>query len=131
MYFLKKKKILLFVCFVSVFYAARSTKKHKSFDEGILSISGRTCTLKNMQDIIIVKRLHPKSTDQIKIGDYIEVGNYEMEINSIIEKQNYLSGQCFASTVQMKNTETEGKQKHEATSIIYQSTQLILQMRVS
>jgi hypothetical protein len=54
--------------YYSVNFAARSSKKHKTWDDGILIVCGRRCVLKNMGAQQLGSQLVPFSTDKIEIG---------------------------------------------------------------
>lgn len=54
--------------YYAVNFTARSTKKHKTWDDGVLTVCGRRCTLRNMGAQQLSSQLVSFSTDKIEIG---------------------------------------------------------------
>ena len=65
-----------------IFHTKRSNKKHKNWDEGILTIKGTLCTLKDMYGIDFAKSSSNslKSLKELESGKTITVGAYEIEV---------------------------------------------------
>jgi len=54
--------------YYSVGFCARTTKKHKNYDDGILVVCGRRCTLKDMSGKTVSTVLASFSTDRMEEG---------------------------------------------------------------
>lgn len=65
-----------------IFHTKRSNKKHKNWDEGILTIKGTLCTLKDMHGTDLAKSSSNslKSLKELESGKTITVGAYEIEV---------------------------------------------------
>ena len=54
--------------YYSIGFCAKSTKKHKNYDDGVLVVCGRRCTVKNMSSQTVSTQLVPFSTDKMEEG---------------------------------------------------------------
>ncbi|KZT54882.1 hypothetical protein CALCODRAFT_472835 [Calocera cornea HHB12733] len=74
-------------------------KKHKTWDgDGVLIVSGTKMTLKELDDKVIATGTISSRTGAIEVGASFGVGGKEVEIDSPISKEEYLSGRCFTSS---------------------------------
>ncbi|KZO94503.1 hypothetical protein CALVIDRAFT_556302 [Calocera viscosa TUFC12733] len=75
------------------------TKKHKTWDgDGVLIVAGTKMTLKDLDDKIISTGTISSRTGAIELGASFAVGGKDLEIDSAISKEEYLSGRCFTSS---------------------------------
>ena len=81
-------------------YTKRSNKKHKSYQDGVLTCVGRTCTLQNFEDgKQLSKANHVKGAREDMLADdsyFLDVGSWEVEVGEGISEEDYLAGRCFA-----------------------------------
>lgn len=69
--------------YYSVLFCKRSNKKHKTYDDGLLVVSGRKCVLKTTEDKVITQRLVGFSTEHLGPEASLDMGNYTLEVGMI------------------------------------------------
>lgn len=80
-------------------YTQRSAKKHKTYDDAVMILSGRRCTLKSMENTIITSSFLSFSTHNLKVDSTLFVSNQEVVIYSVLPAAEYLSGRVFTSNL--------------------------------
>ena len=81
--------------FFRCLYAARSKKKHKTYEDGLLHFTGRKCALYSEDGKAVVKVLATESTEGWGEESQVVVGNWEMELTTEINEEEFTSGRCF------------------------------------
>jgi SNF2 family DNA or RNA helicase len=78
-----------------VLLTRKSTKKHKTYEDGVLVINLKKSTLFDIEGKKLLDR--PSSLDlrELQVGEQITMGLYEIEVDSLISKEDYISGKCF------------------------------------
>ncbi|XP_044514132.1 DNA repair and recombination protein RAD54B [Gracilinanus agilis] len=88
--------------YFSVVWCKLSKKKHKKWEgDGILIVSGRSFTLKDLEGRVIGRgtAYTLKDLDNLKEGETSVVGGKEVLVMYKISSDDYNSGQCFQSSV--------------------------------
>lgn len=83
--------------YYEVLYTKRSSKKHKTWNDGVLTVIGRSVTLEDADDgKLKSKANHVKGCEDMPEGSTLDVGSNEIEVVKRISAETYLSGACFA-----------------------------------
>lgn len=81
--------------YFSCMHTKRSTKKHKTYDDGVLSFSGTHATLFDMEGKQLAKTLS-KHTDY-QSGAQFDIGTFECEITNEVSAAEFTSGRIFVA----------------------------------
>ncbi|EJT99579.1 hypothetical protein DACRYDRAFT_109677 [Dacryopinax primogenitus] len=74
-------------------------KKNKTWDgDGVLVVCGSKMTLRDQDNKIISTGVISQRTGVIEPGASLSVGGKDIEIDTAIQKEEYLSGRCFGSS---------------------------------
>ncbi|TGZ84522.1 hypothetical protein EX30DRAFT_375976 [Ascodesmis nigricans] len=87
--------------YYNILWRKKTTKKHKTFDgDGVLVISNGYATLKDQSGKDLGKTMMNKALEP---GDTISVGGKDVEIDSLLSKNDYLAGRPFLKAVNAKD----------------------------
>ncbi|KAK9481341.1 SNF2 family N-terminal domain-containing protein [Lipomyces japonicus] len=74
-----------------------TTRKHKTWDgDGVLTLLGNDCTLQDANGKNITKT--KTSFSSLSAGETFKMGSYEVEVDSPITKEDYMSGRVFMNS---------------------------------
>lgn len=81
--------------YFKVLLTRKSTKKHKTYEDGVLVITRMKSTLYDLEGKKLLDR--PSSIDlrELQVGEQITMAHYEIEVDQLISKEDYISGKCF------------------------------------
>ena len=104
-----------------VLLTRKSSKKHKTYEDGVLVITHKKSTLFDLEGKKLLER--PSSIDlrELQVGEQITMGLYEIEVDALISKEDYISGKCFLEQltgISTKPTASEIKQATPKSLII-------------
>lgn len=85
------------VQYFSVLYTKRSKKKHKSWLDGYVILSNdRRVQLQNEDGKSISTERFTKALGGLKEGNTLEIASWELEVQSQVAEEDYISGRLFA-----------------------------------
>lgn len=102
------------VQYFSVLYTKRSKKKHKSWLDGYVILSNdRRVQLQNEDGKTISAERFSKPLGGLKEGNTLEIASWELEVQSQVAEDDYVSGRLFAphQPVQTATTPQRPRQK--------------------
>jgi DNA repair and recombination protein RAD54B len=84
-----------------------TTKKHKTWeDEGVLALSGGYASLQDMSGRSMGRTAFNKP---LLVGSTLSLGGKELEIDSIIKKEDFLAGRPFLNAGKLSGSKTDDK----------------------
>lgn len=72
-------------------------KKHKTYDDGVLSLDGRLAQLFNTEGRLVAKEFSRMTGETLSVGGTLTVGRNELEVVNRISREHYESGRIFSS----------------------------------
>jgi len=84
--------------YFNVGFCKRTTKKHKTYEDGVLVVSGRRCIVKDLTSKTVSNALVSFCTRNLEEGGSYFVASSEVMLGTPIPAKEFLSGRCFVGS---------------------------------